>query len=151
METKFKVGDKVVVKSREWYLANRNNDDTKWVNLPNGSVFGLARAKLCGEIVTIDKIGIDSCNDIYYTLLEDEFGMQWDDYMFEDKAIEVISDYQRGYNDAIDKICTWLRSGNNVNDSIRYEEWGISFEGFQDNKAVFTEKGIENLRKFMEE
>lgn len=77
MNTKFKVGDKVRVKSLEWYNLNKDN---------NGRVFSFSNemAKFCGQLVTISSV-FPFC----YTVKEYDTRFNvWYDWMFEDKAIE---------------------------------------------------------------
>ena len=88
---KYKVGDKVLINSEKWYLENRDNGIKKWVNLPDGTIFGLARAKFCGQVMTIEDIRLDSCNTEYYLLAEDADKMYWNDYMIECKVEEETS------------------------------------------------------------
>ena len=76
---KYKVGDRVMVKSKEWYLANRDNGISKWVNFKNGSVFGLAKARHCSQIMTIEEI----TKDDEYILVEDDAKMHWSEECFE--------------------------------------------------------------------
>ena len=79
----YKVGDHVRVKSKEWYLANRNNGISKWVVFKDGSVFGLAKAKFCGNLVTIESI----TDDGEYTVVEDDTKMHWSEECFEGLVI----------------------------------------------------------------
>jgi hypothetical protein len=85
---KYKVGDKILVKSRKWYLENKDNSIKQWVNLPDGTIFGLARAKFCGQVMTIKDIKLDSCDAEYYLMMEDKDKMHWNDYMIECKVEE---------------------------------------------------------------
>ena len=75
----YKVGDHVRVKSKEWYLANRDNGISKWVSFSDGSVFGLAKSIYCGQIMTIKEISEDG----EYILEEDNSGMHWSEECFE--------------------------------------------------------------------
>ena len=78
-DTKYKIGDKVLVKSSSWYFENRNEDISKWVKFDDGSVFGLAKANYCGHIVTIESI----TDDNQYTIVEDDSKMHWSEDCFE--------------------------------------------------------------------
>ena len=73
---KYKVGDKVRIKSLDWYNANRN-DDWGSIELPNGNFYP-SMAKYCGEVLTI--IGIHK-NGIYITKEGESFN--WTDEMIE--------------------------------------------------------------------
>ena len=84
----YKVGDKVLIKSREWYLENNEGEFLKWVSFPDGTVFGMARANFCGQVMTIEHIGLDSCDAEYYLFVEDKEKMHWNDYMIECKVEE---------------------------------------------------------------
>lgn len=99
---KYKVGDKVRVKSLEWYNENKN----KW-----GSVacfadvsFVPAMAKLCNCMVTIERV-----NNYTYKIKESKH--KWTDDMFEDDDMLVdIDDYDYEFQRAIAKAvdeCLW--------------------------------------------
>lgn len=125
---KYKTGDKVTVKSKEWYLENRDDGIKKWVNLPDGNIFGLAKSKYCGRVMTIENV----CSDGDYILVEDVDKMHWSDYMFED---EVISDYQRGYNDAVEKAKNWIQV--NIIDDYQHLIWKECVDEFlRDMKVI---------------
>ena len=55
METKFKVGDKVRVKSLEWYEGNKDANGLVYLD-KQGIVFDKTMAKYCGEIVQIEEV-----------------------------------------------------------------------------------------------
>ena len=56
METlKFKVGDKVRVKSLEWYNSNKDANGLVYID-EQGVVFDKTMAKLCGTIVQIEEV-----------------------------------------------------------------------------------------------
>ena len=80
---KYKVGDKVQIKSLDWYNANRN-DDWGSIELPNGNFYP-SMAKYCGEVLTI--IGIHK-NGIYITKEGESFN--WTDEMIEGLVEEEI-------------------------------------------------------------
>lgn len=69
---KFNVGDKVVVKSLEWYNENKNADGT--VRVPCDFVAGMS--KYCGQVLTIKCKG-------WYSYDVAECGFSWSDEMFE--------------------------------------------------------------------
>lgn len=80
METlKFKVGDKVRVKSLEWYDDNKN-DDGRIYGLNNEINFINAMARYCGQIFQIQEIEND-----YYLMHDNVFC--WQDWMLENEAI----------------------------------------------------------------
>lgn len=78
---KYKVGDKVVVKSLEWY--NRHKDRLGNVNVPQCFVFSMT--KYCGRVMTICRVYEGSS----YRVVEDEGSYAWSDEMFEGLESEV--------------------------------------------------------------
>lgn len=89
-----KVGDKVIVKSLDWYNANKNAYGHV-INL--GSYFVKDMSKLCGKLVTINAITKHG-----YQISEDEYNYLWRDFMFEeDVTNEVKIEVPEGYE--IDK------------------------------------------------
>ncbi len=70
-----KVGDKVRVKSLEWY--NKNKDEYGEI-IMDTHIFTTFMAKHCGSIVTIDFVCLDS-----YNIKEDDGLNGWTDDMFE--------------------------------------------------------------------
>ena len=78
---KYKVGDKVRVKSPEWYI---NNYDILLGKIIMGThIFTTSMAKHCGNIVTIDFVCYDS-----YHIKEDDGLNGWTDEMFEENVAE---------------------------------------------------------------
>lgn len=78
---KYKVGDKVRVKSLEWY--NENKGERGDVNLPN-ITFVSNMSKFCGRECTICDVKTNtSTNVTYYGLEEDVLGYSWTGDMFE--------------------------------------------------------------------
>ena len=76
---KYKVGDKVIVKSLDWY--NQNKDTFGTVNVPCSFVRDMSR--FCGKVVTIRSVGFSS----YY--IEESYSYSWSDEMFEGLAEEM--------------------------------------------------------------
>lgn len=74
---KYNVGDRVLVKSLEWYNENKKADGA--VNVPQSFVMGMCG--YCGRVVTIVHKGWD-----YYYIREDSSNYAWSDEMFEDLA-----------------------------------------------------------------
>lgn len=70
----YKVGDKVIVKSLDWYNENKNASGN--VNVP--CCFVVKMSKYCGKVVTIKHIGCGS-----YNIFEDNGNFMWSDEMFE--------------------------------------------------------------------
>lgn len=76
---KRQVGDKVKIKSREWYEDNR--DDNGYVKVPNG--FTRAMTRYCGKDAIIRRVGLTD-----YSLDIDQGLYCWSDEMFEDEPTE---------------------------------------------------------------
>lgn len=82
METmKFKVGDKVRVKSLEWYNSNKNAEGKVYKDGISSIYFTEGMTFWCGKIVQIEKI----FGDTYY--LVDGSYCHWQDWMFEDEVV----------------------------------------------------------------
>ena len=78
----YKVGDKVRVKSLEWYNENKNELGVD-VNLPN-IIFVPNMSSFCGQECTIRDVTTNpSTNVTYYGLEEDVLGYSWTCDMFE--------------------------------------------------------------------
>lgn len=77
---KYKVGDRVVVKSLEWYNRHKNSEGT--VNVPQHFVVGMS--KYCGQVLTISEVYGDTC---YYV---EDAGYSWSDEMFEGLESDVV-------------------------------------------------------------
>jgi hypothetical protein len=103
---KYNIGDKVRVKSLEWYNANKDEyGDVKCygcqetdIKCQDSIYFIIQMSEYCGKIVTIDKIW----EDYYYSIIEDEQRFDWTDDMFEDDDLE----FQRAVAKAVDE-CLW--------------------------------------------
>jgi hypothetical protein len=80
---KYKVGDKVRVKSLEWY--NRNKNENGRIDCDESVFFEANMSKLCGSIVTIKNIDVDI--DAYEVK---ENSYYWTDEMFEGLAKDTI-------------------------------------------------------------
>lgn len=76
---KYKVGDKVRVKSLEWYNKNKNESGKIFCN--ETEYFLIFMSKFCGSILTIKNIEVDI--DVYAV---EENGYYWTDDMFEGLA-----------------------------------------------------------------
>lgn len=73
---KYKVGDKVRIKSLEWYNSNKDKqgDVTVCINF-----FVLQMSQYCGKIATITRVSLES-----YKIDIDNSTWNWTDEMFED-------------------------------------------------------------------
>lgn len=88
---KYKVGDKVKIKSLDWY--NENKDETDDIECSNNIWFYREMSKFCGKVMTISHIRAD-----HYTMVEDLVGY-WTDEMIECKVEEECP------QDFIEKYC----------------------------------------------
>ena len=73
---KYKVGDKVRIKSIDWY--NKNKDEYGNIDISHDFTFYADRSKHCGKVFTIDVV-FDNC----YTVKEDNHEYYWSDEMIE--------------------------------------------------------------------
>lgn len=81
-ELKYKVGDKVRIKSIDWY--NENKDEFGIVECGN-QIFVYPMTKLCGKTVTITCVNTKDC---YYVISGDDGYNSWTDEMIECKVEE---------------------------------------------------------------
>lgn len=135
---KYKVGDKVKVKSLKWY--NENKDKKGYVNHSDTIFFEPNMSKFCGSIFTIKNIDIDL--ESYDVEEENEY--YWTDDMFEDEDLE----FQRVVTQAVDE-CLW-----GVNDEIDvYKETDPTEKLVDDSvefgKNVMKKKISEYLLKYL--
>jgi hypothetical protein len=81
METnkKFKVGDKVRVKSLDWFNGNKDENGLVYID-KEGIVFNETMANLCGKIVQIEEV-----NRTGYFIKE--YAGFWQDWMLEDEPV----------------------------------------------------------------
>ena len=77
---KYKVGDKVRIKSLEWY--NEIKDESDDIECSNNIWFYREMSKFCGKVMTISHVRAD-----HYTMVEDLVGY-WTDEMIECKVEE---------------------------------------------------------------
>lgn len=101
---KYKVGDKVRVKSKEWY--DKNKDRNGRVNINYSFVEKMSN--WCGKEVTIDAI-----YDDIYKIKEDENLYNWTDTMFEDGVVEQTEQHKFKCKDEVivrlkDPECRWF-------------------------------------------
>lgn len=78
---KHKVGDRVRIKSIDWY--NKNKDDNGEIKFENG-IFTTLKSKFLGQIMTIEEITLEK----QYILMEDMYKTLWTDEMIECKVEE---------------------------------------------------------------
>ena len=89
---KLELGQKVIIKSLDWYNANKNKD-TGIVTLTTES-FVSDMSEYCGKTATIVDVfkDFDGEGDIMYRIDLDERGWNWTDEMFEPERVEDVKD-----------------------------------------------------------
>ena len=122
---KYKVGDKVRIKSLGWY--NENQDSLGDVDC-GCEIFLKEMAQHCGKIMTIFK----TFDDDTYVMVEDE-------YFWCDEMIEGLADEPQEKMVSLEKACKWL--SNNKNNYI------IDIEG----ETLIDDRIIKDFCKAMEE
>lgn len=158
---KYKVGDKVKIKSLDWYT--KNKDENGDVYLKNGLYFIVEMKEYCGDIMTIEKAlnGYDKCSNIY-KMKDDDNSYSWTEEMIECLVEEskneiCIQEYlkernipetsleansiREGYDLAINRVCEFL-----------YRELYTSYDFFgnveiSSKEKICKEDFIEILRK----
>lgn len=74
----YNVGDKVKIKSLEWYKANKDKNGAVYCgDIP----FVRSMSKYCGKVLTIDRVF--NFNIATYEMLEDPDGFDWNEEMIE--------------------------------------------------------------------
>lgn len=98
---RYKRGDRVRIKSLEWYYANKNSKGAIIFN--DFRIFDESMSDFCGKVVTIDAYNPQGN---YYNIKEDGEVNLWSDDMFEGLAIEKSQDKMV----SLDKACKYLES-----------------------------------------
>lgn len=131
---KYKIGDKVKVKSLDWY--NQNKDEFGKVKC-GGYVFPYPMTKHCGKTVTIRCINTKDC---YYVIYEDDGYRSWTDEM-----IEGIVDIEKPQDKmvSLDKVCDMLYAMLTTQDINDYDY--VTAPAY-DNVVDF----VDDFRKTME-
>ena len=142
---KYKIGDKVKVKSLDWY--NQNKDEFGEVKC-GGYIFPYPMTKHCGKTVTIRCV---NTKDRYYVIYEDDGYRSWTDEMIEGIADMEISkrnnDFMNDNEELFEKITEWLFENTT---EYEIEHWGGTIEEgvkFCDFKTKYDM--IDDLRKFL--
>lgn len=123
---KYKVGDRVRVKSIDWYNENKNPIGVVWV--PEGIAFGADRAYFCGKIVKIKAVYADR-----YTVHGSPWS--WTDEMFEGLAEEDDKRFK-----------AFLQSGQNLNNFIQQNALQ-SFRDYVESQAYRNEAVADLLQQ----
>ena len=80
-ELKYKAGDRVRIKSIDWYNENKDEGGNVWTS--GGQIpFDKCMSEWCGKVMTISHVRVD-----HYTMVEDLVGY-WSDEMIECKVEE---------------------------------------------------------------
>lgn len=98
---RYRKGDRVRVRSLEWYNANKNSEGA--IIFPDFRIFDDSMSEFCGKVVTIDAY-IPRGN--YYDINEDGKVNYWSDDMFEGLAIEKTQEKMI----SLEKACEYLES-----------------------------------------
>lgn len=96
---RYKKGDRVRVRSLEWYNANKNSKGV--IILQDWRIFEESMSEFCGKVVTIEAY---NSRGNYYDIKEDGKVNYWSDDMFEGLAIEKPQDKMV----SLDKVCSWI-------------------------------------------
>lgn len=132
---RYRKGDRVRVKSLEWYYANKNSEGA--VIFDNFRIFDESMSEFCGKVVTIDAY-IPRGN--YYDIKEDGKVNFWADDMFEGLAIEESQENMVSLDDVCGALYDMLHELD-INDHTMVGTWEY------DNVADF----IKDFRKRLKE
>ena len=100
---KYKPGDKVKIKSLDWYNANKNSEGT--IIFHGFRIFDENMSEFCGKVVTIESY---NSRWYYYDIKEDEKVNFWYDEMIEGLADAEPQEKMV----SLEEVCEWLR--NNI-------------------------------------
>lgn len=143
---KYTEGDKVRIKSKEWYNSNKDEYGNVHLNNKYGWMFTERDSKFCGKVVTILSKGTTS-----YAIIEDSCEGFWTDDMIEGK-VEDEPKFKVG--DKITKGKTQLTILNIIFDKYIVEdnfgECGILYFNSQDGWKIVKEEGITTIDKAAE-
>lgn len=104
---RYKKGDKVRVRSLEWYNANKNSEGA--IIFHNWRIFDDSMSEFCGTVVTIDAY---NPRGDYYDIKEDGKVNYWSDDMFEGLAIEKPQEKMV----SLEQVSEWLK--NTIDDDV---------------------------------
>lgn len=108
---RYRKGDRVRVRSLEWYNANKNSDDA--VIFHDFRIFDKSMSKFCGKVVTIDTY---NPRGNYYDIQEDGTVNYWSDDMFEGLAIEELQEKMVSLEDVCNFLNEHLYTGTSTGD-----------------------------------
>ena len=104
---KYKPGDRVRVKSLDWYNTNKNSEGA--IISHDWHIFDESMSEFCGKVVTI--VYYNSRGDCY-EIKEDGKVKYWSDDMFEGIAIEKPQEKMV----SLEQACEWLK--NTIDDDV---------------------------------
>lgn len=127
-EINYKVGDRVRIKSLDWYKKTlRIPSKLSWINRQNGffegircgsRVFTDAMRKFCGKVMTIKEVGLT-----FYLMEEDKIGYEFTDEMIEclvdephENKIEYLADKPQEKMVSLEQVCERLK--NTIDDDV---------------------------------
>jgi hypothetical protein len=128
---KYKLGDKVRIKSLDWY--NQNKDENGFVHCGN-RIFDNYMSVFCGSVVTICGEYSYYCG---YDVREDMQCRTWTDDMFEGLADAEPQEKMV----SLEQVCEWLRNNIDFYVETKYDE----------DFRVDIEQLLNDIRKAMEE
>lgn len=131
---RYRKGDRVRVKSLEWYNANKNSYGTIIFN--GFRIFNEDMSKFCGKVVTIEYYN-STCN--YYDIEEDGKANYWYDEIFEGLAIE---EEPQEKMVSLEKVCERLK--NTIDDDVLVKCGSVI-------KCMDVDEFVLYFRKVMEE
>ena len=134
---KYKEGDKVKIKSLDWY--NSNKDELGNIDCGNNH-FVDEMVMYCGKTMTIDRKWDD-----FYNMVEDNGYFAWEDYMIE-CLVEHVTTNESSKMVSLDKACEYL-------EDVLYEVvTGVTHDpDVMSVESTTMEDFIKNFRKAMEE
>lgn len=128
---RYKKGDRVRIKSLEWYNANKDEDGKVYVYGDSYAIFIQVMSKFCGQTVTISEVVDD-----LYGILEDGGDYSWADYMIECLIEPAIENKPQEKMVSLEKVVEYLEA---------------NFPDIENVGSLYKESFIRNFRKIMEE
>lgn len=128
---RYKKGDRVRIKSLEWYNANKDEDGKVYVYCDSYAIFIQVMSKFCGQTVTISEVVDD-----LYGILEDGGDYSWADYMIECLIEPAIENKPQEKMVSLEKVVKYLEA---------------NFPDIENIGNRYKESFIRNFRKVMEE
>ena len=154
-EINYKVGDRVRIKSLDWYKKMLSKPSKlSWINRQNGffegircgsRVFTDAMCKYCGKVMTIKEVGLT-----FYLMEEDKIGYEFTDEMIEclvdepqDEKIEGPVEVEPQYKMvSLEQVCEQLK--NTIDDDVLVKCGSVI-------KCMGVDDFVLYFRKIMEE